>query len=299
VSPNAKQEIRRKKRALEHAARTGNIRKTCRYVGIPRSLFYGWKRADARAGEAGLINKRPCAYRHPKAIAPELGEQSVYVRRTSHRGPRRIVWYVARDHGIEVSDATVDRTLRRQGVNRLPNRVGRRAVHTHRYEKRVPGPHVQVDVRFLTLPGPQGQRIRRSPYTAIDDATRVRALTIYPRHTQANAIRFRDSVVATLPFRIHTVRTERGHEFQAHFHGHLADQGIRHVYIKARTPQLNGKVERSHRTAQQAFYPLLSYKGDVDLEARLAEWETFYHYGRPHGAHDGKTPYEALRERLP
>ncbi len=34
----------------------------------------------------------------------------------------------------------------------------------------------------------------------------------------------------------------------------LHSRGIRHVYIKARTPQLNGKVERSHRTDQQEFY---------------------------------------------
>ena len=102
----------------------------------------------------------------------------------------------------------------------------------------------------------------------------------------------------TFPFRIYTVRTDRGHEFQALFHWHLADQGIQHVYIKPRTPQLNGKVERSHRTDQQEFYQLLSYKGDVDLEQRLAEWERFYNFGRPHGAFAGQTPYEALRERL-
>ena len=136
--------------------------------------------------------------------------------------------------------------------------MGRRAVHTHRHEKQVPGHHVQVDVKFLTLQGPAGQRVRRYQYTAIDDATRVRALRVYRRHTQ----------------------------------------GIRHVYIKARTPQLNGKVERSHRTDQQEFYQLLSYKGDVDLEQRLAEWERFYNYDRPHGAFAGKTPYEALREKL-
>ena len=78
----------------------------------------------------------------------------------------------------------------------------------------------------------------------------------------------------------------------------MADHGIRHVYIKPRTPQLNGKVERSHRTDQQELYQLLSYKGDVDLEHRLAEWEHFYNYHRPHGAFAGRTPYEALRERL-
>jgi hypothetical protein len=41
----AQQDIRRKVRALEHAARTGNIRQTCRYFGIPRSLFYLWRAA--------------------------------------------------------------------------------------------------------------------------------------------------------------------------------------------------------------------------------------------------------------
>ena len=81
-------------------------------------------------------------------------------------------------------------------------------------------------------------------------------------------------------------------------HAETRTQGIQHVYIKPRTPQLNGKVERSRRTDQQEFYQLLSYKSDVDLEQRLAEWERFYNFGRPHGAFAGQTPYEALRERL-
>ena len=96
----------------------------------------------------------------------------------------------------------------------------------------------------------------------------------------------------------HGRRTGNGHEFQAKFHWHVEDQGIRHAYIKRGTPQLNGKVERSHRSDQQEFYQLLSYKGDVDLEAKLSEWENFYNFNRPHGAFNGKTPYEALRERL-
>ncbi|WP_304193839.1 integrase core domain-containing protein, partial [Lentibacter algarum] len=53
-----------------------------------------------------------------------------------------------------------------------------------------------------------------------------------------------------------------------------------------------------HRSDQQEFYQLLSYKGDVDLEAKLDEWERFYNFARPHGAHNGQTPYEALRDKL-
>jgi transposase InsO family protein len=283
---------------LDYAVAIGYVRKACRYFGIGRSSFYRWRHRRDREGEAGLANKRPIAYNHPKRTRPEIVEQILHLRRTYHLGPARIVWYLARYHGITISGATVYRTLRRHGLRRLPNHVGRRAVHTHRYEKQVPGHHVQVDVNFLTLQAPGSTRVRRYQYTAIDDATRIRALRVYRRHTQRNAIAFLDHVVATFPFRIHTVRTDRGHEFQALFHWHLADQGIRHVYIKPRTPQLNGKVERSHRTDQQEFYQLLHYKGDVDLEQRLAEWERFYNFERPHTAFAGKTPYEALRERL-
>jgi len=65
---------------------------------------------------------------------------------------------------------------------------------------------------------------------------------------------------------------------------------MEHHYIKFRTPQLNGKVERSHLTDHQEFYQLLTYKDDVDLTKKLNEWELFYNFERPHGAHSGKTP---------
>ena len=51
---------------------------------------------------------------------------------------------------------------------------------------------------------------------------------------------------------------------------------MRHVYIKPQSPQLNGKVERSHRTDQEEFYQLLTYTDDVDLNQKLKAWEQFY-----------------------
>ncbi len=294
----AQRDIRRKKRVLEHAARIGNVRKTCRYFGVARSGFYRWKKAYETDGDEGLINKKPCPYNPRLRTPPDIVEKVLHLRRTYHLGPIRIVWYLERYHGITMCDATVYRICRRHGLNRLPSRVGRRSVKTHRYEKQVPGHHVQVDVTFLKLVGKDGKATRRYQYTAIDDATRIRVLTVYTRHTQKNAIHFLDHVIKRFPFRIHTVRTDRGHEFQAQFHWHLADRGIRHVYIKPRTPRLNGKVERSHRTDKQEFYQLLTYTGDVDLNAKLNEWENFYNYHRPHGAFHGKTPYEALRDKL-
>ena len=73
---------------------------------------------------------------------------------------------------------------------------------------------------------------------------------------------------------------------------------IRHVYIKPRTPRLNGKVERSHRVDNQEFYQLLDKRGISDdirlFNDKLREWENYYNFNRPHGALNGQTPYERL-----
>jgi transposase InsO family protein len=96
----------------------------------------------------------------------------------------------------------------------------------------------------------------------------------------------------------HRFRRYYGHEFQTKFHWHVEDLGMSPPYIKPRTPRLNGKVERSHLTDEQELYQLLEYTDDVDLNEKLAEWESFYNLSRPHGAFAGKTPYEVLKEKM-
>jgi len=157
---------------------------------------------------------------------------------------------------------------------------------------------VQIDVKFLTLKDKRGHLVKRYQYTAVDDATRIRALKIHSNHNQECAIEFINYVVEKFPFRIHTIRTDRGHEFQARFHYHVEDLGMMHVYIKPRSPRLNGKVERSHRTDEAEFYQLLTYTDDIDLNLKLAKWEHFYNFDRPHISHNGKTPYEVMKSLL-
>ena len=144
----------------------------------------------------------------------------------------------------------------------------------------------------------EGQPVRRFQYTAVDDATRVRALKIYDLHTQQNAVAFIDEAISKFPFRIDTARSDTGHEFQAQFHWHVRDLGIRQVYIQPRTPRLNGKVENSHGTDDMEFYQLLTYTGDVDLNQKLMEWEAYYNFHRPHGSLRGRAPYEVLKDKM-
>jgi transposase-like protein len=181
----AERDIRRKRAALEHAVRSKNVSRTCRFFGISRDTFYEWRRAYERAGTAGLVNrKRGPKYPERRQVPAAVQAQILELRRTFSFGPQRIVWYLSRYHGVRVSTTGVWRTLKRHGVNRLPRNTPVRSLASwRRYEKRVPGHHVQIDVKFVDLVRPDGGQVRRFQYTAIDDATRIRALRVYPSHT--------------------------------------------------------------------------------------------------------------------
>lgn len=289
--------VRFKITILEYAKVIG-VSKTCREFDVARSTFYEWKKRYESQGRSGLYRKQPIAHHHPRKTPQTIIDKILELRQSYQLGALRIMYYLKRYHDIQISESTVSRVLRAHKVSRLPKTAPKRALHPKRYAKSVPGHHVQVDVKFLKFKDQQGRTVKRYQYTAIDDATRIRALQIYDKHNQNNAIQFIDYVIDKFPFRISTIRTDRGHEFQARFHWHVEDQGMQHVYIKPRTPQHNGKVERSHLTDQTEFYQLLSYTDDVDLHAKLRAWESFYNYDRPHMSHHGKTPYEMMRSLL-
>lgn len=299
MHPEAKKELRARFKyvVLDYAKHVG-VTKTCREFEVPRSTFYRWKARFEEEGPSGLYPRKSIPKNHPKRTPAEVVEKILHIRKEFKLGPMRIKYYLDRYHGISISESTVYRVLRANKVNHLPKTASRRAIHTKRYSKNVPGHHVQVDVKFLKLKDADGKPVKRFQYTAIDDATRIRALQIYPKHNQDCAIKFIDYVIEKFPFRISMVRTDRGHEFQVRFHCHVEDLGIQHVYIKPRSPQLNGKVERSHLTDQREFYQLLTYTDDVDLNSKLEAWESFYNYDRPHMSHDGKTPYEVMKSLL-
>lgn len=235
----AQRDIKRKMSVLEYVRERGNVAKACRYFGISRQCYYNWLHAYERDGEAGLIDSRPCPENHKLRTPKPIEDKIIHLRTMYHFGPHKIAWYLERYLGIKISPHGVYNVLRRNGLGRLPANTRMRSMPSViRYEKQVPGHHVQVDVKFLDFQDPSGHKVRRFQYTAIDDATRIRALQIYEKHTQANAIAFVDHVIGRFPFRIHTIRTDNGHEFQAQFHWHVEDLGIGHVYIKPASPHL-------------------------------------------------------------
>ena len=98
-----------------------------------------------------------------------------------------------------------------------------------------------------------------------------------PRNaTRSTSGQFVDYVLQRMPFQVQTIQTDNGAEFQSAFHFHVLDKGVGHVYIKPRTPRLNGKVERSHRIDAEEFYRLLDGAFIDDAKVfndKLREWE--------------------------
>jgi transposase InsO family protein len=286
---------------LRHAREvTGNVARTCRYYGITRQVYYTWLRRYEELGLEGLRDRSRRPHVSPNAARTEVVGRIVYLRRSYHFGPHKIAMYLKRYHDVQISPSGIWRILKRLDMSRLPasQRYRRHVVRWKRYEKPLPGHRVQVDVKFIAPLA--GSRRKHYQFTAIDDCTRIRVLRIYDRLNQQIAIRFLDYVLEKLPFLVEVIQTDQGPEFGSQFHYHVLDRGIGHVYIKPRTPRLNGKVERSHRIDQEEFYRML--EGVVIdntglFNDRLQEWENFYNFNRPHGGLGGQTPYERLRQK--
>jgi transposase len=241
-------EAARRLATIRHAQElTGNVAATCRYYGISRQAFYKWLRRYEELGVEGLRDRSRRPHVSPNATSAEVVGKILYLRKHYHFGPHRIAMYLKRYHDVVISPSGVWRILRRLGMNRLPasQRYRRHVDRWKRYEKPLPGHRVQLDVKFIAPLA--GSRRKHYQFTAIDDCTRIRVLRIYDRLDQKRAIQFVDYVLEKLPFKVEVIQTDNGAEFGSQFHYHVLDAGIGHVYIKPRTPRLNGKVERSHR----------------------------------------------------
>ena len=255
--------VNRRLKMLQYATEVQNVARACRHFGVSRPCFYKWQQRYEEHGEAGLCDRPTRPHRSPRSTPADVVSKVLYLRQNYHFGPGKISHYLKRHHEVAVATSTVHRILQRHGLERIP-----------------------------------GTRKRMYQYTAIDDCTRIRVLKVYDANNQETAVRFIDEVIRRLPFRILVVQTDNGAEFQTKFHAHLEELDIRHVYIRPRSPHLNGKVERSHRVDDQEFYQLLDKDGISDnivlFNDKVREWEDYYNFHRPHSALNGQTPYERL-----
>jgi transposase InsO family protein len=260
-----------------------------REYGLGRPMLSRWWARYQAADVAGLqpTSRRP--HRSPqKTKATEV--RAILRRRDQGLSAARIAL------AVDVGYGTVQRTLERAGINRLPRPT---KPQPKRYEKQRPGELVHIDVKYLPA-------LRNARYdfefAAVDDFSREAVVWIGFDQTSATAAAFLERVLKRLPYKVDAVLTDNAFAFtmryahhaerQTRFEQACASLGIRHYKLRPRAPQSNGKVERFFRTVDDECLhrrPLFTFRA---RSRAVDEFVWFYNHERPHLSLGGMTPVE-------
>jgi transposase InsO family protein len=287
--------------------------------GVPERSVRRWKASFKALGLDGLrdLSRAPKRVANKKDLDGSLGRALADLNKTEP-GLTRI--QVLAKLTLEPSPDTVAlswiaRTRKRLGLTRKKRH--KKNEHTIRYEIAVPG-FLQIDTKVIAKDGEPGEKLTQ--FTAIDECSRVRFLSGELFKSAENARKFLQDAVkfyASLGVTVVRAQTDHGTEFtlpeneqtiasyargetdEALFTKECRALGLTHRLIKVRTPQLNGKVERSHKTDEERFYSRFRFATDTALDHALKTvWMPEYNELRPHSALGGMTPMDFLRKKL-
>jgi transposase InsO family protein len=316
----------------------GNVKKKCREVhsrkeivrvaleqgtqvavakfGIPARTIRSWKRRFVRFGVDGLENKSTAPIRVHNRIDPK-GVCAAQLRELIEKEPGlrdcQLLAKLILNPGTEaLTMSWLRRTKRRLGLVQKVRKVPKKE-HKKRYEINKPG-YLQIDTKSV-----KGRYGAMYQFTAIDECSRVRFLwSSFTKGAQA-AMKFLEltnEYFKGIGVAIVRVQTDNGTEFTlpgnertiaSYMSGKTEDSvftkkcnelNIQHRLIAPASPELNGKVERSHRTDEQRIYTKYQIEDHIHLQKILDEWLIEYNEQRPHSALGNSTPIDFLKKRL-
>ena len=162
---------------------------------------------------------------------------------------------------LSLSQSTVSRILRQQGLSRLC--AIEPAEPRPRYERQTPGEIIHLDIKKLGRFNAAGHRItgnRAAPFTqrsvgagwefahvAIDDNSRLAFSQIMPDEKQASAVAFLNAAVShyhQLGVAVARVMTDNGSCYKSRAFRQACQQlGIKHIRTRPYTPQTTDEIE--------------------------------------------------------
>jgi len=175
-----------------------------------------------------------------------------------------------------------------------------------KFRKYPPG-YLHIDCFYL----PKINGKRWYCYLAVDRATRLLFLRVYPRKDQYAAGDFLIQALGFYPFRVHTILTDNGTEFSnigsTGFYGrklksHVPFEltcelaGIDYRKTKFNHPWTNGMAERMVRTAKDHTTNLEKYETSEEAAIGLLQFQDTHNLKSRLRALDYKTPYQATLE---
>lgn len=144
-------------------------------------------------------------------------------------------------------------------------------------------------------------------YVAIDRTSKFAYAELHRQSDRTVATAFLQSVIAAVPYKIHTVLTDNGIQFchlpryrngptaQWITHGFdlcCNEHDIEHRLTKPRHPWTNGQVERMNRTIKEATVKKYYYHSHDELKKHLHTFLMAYNFARRLKVLKGLTAYE-------
>lgn len=210
--------------------------------------------------------------------------------------------------------SSLHRCLQRHGISRLPEVEGEKPAKTK--FKSYPIGFFHIDLAELrTAEG------RLYMFVAIDRTSKFAFVELHRHARRRTAADFLRRLIATLPYKIHTVLTDNGIHFttpgaggsavplikEAMAKGELfrthafelacAKADIDHRTTKPKHPWTNGQVERMNRTIKEATVQRYHYDSHDQLEHHLNDFVAAYNFGQRLKTLKGLTPYEFICKR--
>ena len=288
-----------------------NREEASKVVGVSRASLYRWRKRLQLDGWKGLEkrSRRPKRVRKP-SWSYELIEGVRSLRKLYPCWGKEKIKVLLEADGLVTSPSTVGRILtdlkRRYQIPIVdakkrwkPKRRSKRPYAIRKpkdYEVEQPGDIVQVDTLDLhPFPG-----VHFKHFTGRDVISRWDVIEAFSKASSRQAKAFLSSLIERTPFPIKAVQVDGGSEFMAEFEQACAEYGIRLFVLPPRSPKLNGRVERAHRTHLDEFYAVFEPEGNLEsLNKGLRSWEWVYNNIRPHRALDNLTPKQYIERYHP
>ena len=273
-------------------------RRMLRDLGVPKSTYYRWLRRQQH--HQGLED-RPGASTPPwNRIRPQE-ERSILeaAREMSELSSRQLAAWTTDNLGFAVSESTVYRILRREGLVKSPEMQLKAGKEYHR---KTTGLHQMwaTDASYFKVIGWGYYYL----VSVIDDYSRfILSWKLQRDMTTDSLIEVVQEAVDTtsmteVPVADRTsLLSDNGSGYVSRgFRDYLHMVGINHILAAPYHPQTNGKLERYHQTIKQVVKQV-PYEVPSDLGAAIAAFVSYYNYRRYHKALSNVTPADVLNAR--
>jgi transposase InsO family protein len=273
----------------------GRKRQALSELGIARSTYYRWRqRGDSL--EPHSVVRRRCWNR----ITPDEDRRILAVARESPElSSRQLAAWITDNEGFGISESTVYRILRREGLVKRPEQ---QLVAGKEYHTKTTRPHQMwaTDASYFRVAGWGYYYL----VTVMDDYSRFIPAWKLQKDMSADSLIevVQEAVDATgmtdVPVEDRTkLLSDNGAGYVSRaFRDYLHLVGIGHILAAPYHPQTNGKVERYQQSLKREVNQL-PYDLPSQLERAIADFVDYYNYRRYHKALGNVTPADALYGR--